>query len=180
MPHSIRRMALALAAIVALCWADTSHATSLALIPADSTITVADEIVVRLEATGVTDLKGMQVELTFDPSVLQVLSASRGTLLPPGAAGSFFQSFLSNAPGNGHVQCDAAVLTGSSSGSGTLLAVRFRALAIGVSPITVTWVDLRDSNNASTTPGGSSATIRVFGPVATQRASWTKLKNLYR
>ena len=78
------------------------------------------------------------------------------------------------------MQCDTAILTGSVSGSGTLMTFQFKALTLGTSPITVTHVDLRDSNNTPSNPGASGATIRVFGPVPTQRATWTKLKHHYR
>jgi hypothetical protein len=180
MTHIIRRLALVVATVAALLGAGESRAATVALVPADSNITVADEIVLRMEASGVSDLKGFQIELTFDPSVLQALSASRGTLLPFGPSGSFFQSVLSNAPGDGRVLCDAAVLTGSASGSGTLGTVRFRALAIGTCPITVSLVDFRDSANVTSTPGATGSTIRVFGPVPTTRSSWAKVKSLYR
>ncbi|MEY4070946.1 MAG: Cohesin domain [Candidatus Eisenbacteria bacterium] len=177
---SIRKPLLALTASLALFGAVEARAASVALVPADSNITVADEIVMRLEASGVSDLKGFQIELSFDSSVLQALSAAGGALLPPGAAGSFFQSFLDNAPAVGRVQLDAAVLTGSASGAGVLGTVRFRAIAIGTSPVTVALVDFRDSANVSSTPSSTGSTIRVFGPVSATRSSWTRLKSLYR
>lgn len=153
-----------------------AHAAHVALVPADSSLTLADEFVMRVEASDVTDLKGIQFELSFDSSVLQVLSVSGGNMLPPGAAGSFVYASWSNAPSPGRVRFDAAVLTGHATGSGTLALVRFRTVSIGISPVQVATVELRDSANTSSSPTVSGSTIRVFGPVSNTRSSWTSLK----
>lgn len=175
------RYALALiAALVLLFGSGVARAASVSLVPADSSMTVADEFVMRVEASGVSDLKGVQFELSFDSSVLQALSVSGGGLLPTGASGSFVHSAFTNAPTGGRVRFDAAVLTGSATGSGTLATIRFRAIAIGTSPVQITTVDVRDSANASSTPSTTGSTIRVFGPVSNTKASWAMLKARYR
>ena len=118
------RYALAwLVALTLLFGSGMAHAASVALVPADSSLTVADEFVVRVEASGVTDLKGIQLEFAFDSAVLQVLSVSGGSLLPAGASGSFVHSAFTNAPTGGRVRFDAAILTGSATGSGTVATI---------------------------------------------------------
>lgn len=180
MHHTIRCTVLAAAVAATLLWGGESRAASVALVPADSSITLADEIAMRVEASGIADLKGFQVVLSFDAAVLQALSSEKGSLLPAAATDAFFHSFLDNTVGSASVQLDAAVLNGSASGSGTLGTVRFRAIAIGTCPVSVSLVDFRDSANLTSTPSATGSIIRVFGPVPVLRSSWSRIKSLYR
>ncbi|MEY4375310.1 MAG: Cohesin domain [Candidatus Eisenbacteria bacterium] len=179
MLRDLRLSLLCVLATLLLVAPGESRATNVSLVPTDSVLTVADEVELRLLADDVLDLKGFQVIISFDPAVLQALSAAQGSLLPANPAECFFYFAIDGDAGSGTVQIDAALLSGSAHGDGTLATVRFRAVALGHSPVVVSLVDFRDSANGMSTPATTGATIRILGPVPTKRTSWGRLKKLY-
>ena len=154
-------------------------AASVAVVPADSTVSIADEFYIRVEADAFADLKGYQLIFEFDPTIVQLVSALPGDVLT--GPGAYFGTLVPDvsAPADS-AWYDAAKLDGSTSGPGVLVYFRFKALQMGVSPLACRYVDYRDSNNAQTLPGCSGGVIRVVGPTTAMAASWGRMKVLYR
>jgi hypothetical protein len=75
---------------------------------------------------------------------------------------------------------DCAVLDGSTSGPGVLIYFRFKAIAVGISPIDCLQVDFRDSLNNTTLPACVGDIVRVTGPTPGRRVTWGRLKTVYR
>ncbi len=65
-------------------------------------------------------------------------------------------------------------------GPGTLAELRFRALALGVTPIHFESVDLRHLDNTpiAVTPIDGEVTIEWVTPV--ERSTWSRVKALFR
>jgi hypothetical protein len=72
------------------------------------------------------------------------------------------------------------MLTGATQGPGVLVYYKFKALAVGVSPLDCRKVDYRDSNNVQTLPGCTGGVIRVVGVTEARKETWGRLKSLYR
>jgi hypothetical protein len=98
-------------------------------------------------------LKGYDIKITFNPTVVEVDSAYSGGFL--GASSAFFLEIL----GTDTVRLTEARLdTGGVSGSGTLATIVFRGIGGGTTPLEYTSVSLRDTLNdpiSATTQAGS-------------------------
>jgi hypothetical protein len=174
------RAAWALAA-TALVWllggSGPASAASVVVAPNDTTVSVGDDLYIRVEADAFADLKGYELIFEFDPTIVQLLGALPGDVL----TGSYFGTLVSDvsAPPDS-AWYNAAMLTGSTQGPGVLVYYHFKALAEGVTPLDCRRVDYRDSNNAQTLPGCTGGVIRVMGVVPVLRESWGRMKALYR
>jgi hypothetical protein len=101
---------------------------------------------VSLDIGAVTDLRGMTLDLGFDPAVISPLAVLAGDLVNSASCGSFLQ-WLNPYPGENHLAIDLGLLGCSISGTGELLKIQFAGVANGLSPLQMNSVELRDSNN---------------------------------
>jgi len=154
-----------------------ADAASVAVTPADTTVSVGDDLWIRVEADAFSDLKAYDLIFQYDPTVVQLLGANPGDVL----TGSYFASLVNevSAPIDS-AWYDAAMLVGSTSGPGVLVYFHFKALATGISPLDCRKVDYRDSNNVQTLPSCSSGIIRVVGVVPARPDTWGRVRARYR
>lgn len=158
----------------------TARAVTVSIEPADTTVTVGDTLTLRVVATTFPDLKGYQLIHSFDSVHLASYQVRPGDVLT-GAAGSYAAFPLPDASApTDSTWLDAAMLTGSTSGPGVIEYLDFIALATGTATVVCEHVELRDSNNAWTYPDCQGGVVRIVGPVPVQRASWGRLKTIYR
>jgi hypothetical protein len=75
---------------------------------------------------------------------------------------------------------DAAMLNGATAGPGILVFLRFKALAVGNTPIQCQKVDFRDSNNANTLPDCTGGLVHISTTTPARAASWGRVKTFYR
>ncbi|MFN8498689.1 MAG: cohesin domain-containing protein [Anaerolineae bacterium] len=142
--------------------------------PAGSSVTVGNTVTVDLRVDSIENLYGVQLELGFDPQVLEVVDAyptlpgvqiSDGDFLIPDA------SILNRVDNSSGTIEYAVSLRGSKpgvSGSGTLARITFRGRQAGVSRIMFTHVVLSDPQSAQiavTTEGGVVVVERAAGVV---------------
>ena len=91
-----------------------------------------DTFTLRLNAGNITDLAGWQSDIVFDPALLKVNNVSEGNFLKQGGGQTFFQKgTVRNKKGKVTDIKAARTSTGGASGEGTLLSVRFTAIANG-------------------------------------------------
>lgn len=94
-----------------------------------------DAFTLRLNAADITDLAGWQTDIAFDPALLKVNGAngiSEGNFLKQGNGRTFFQKgTIKNKQGSVTGIKSARISRGGATGEGTLLSVRFTALANG-------------------------------------------------
>jgi hypothetical protein len=140
-----RRLACAIStACVTLLTPAVCAATTIQITPTPKTVTVGDTFTLDVDVTGATDLYAFQFGLTFNPSVLQLLSDTEGAFLPGG--GTTVNQALSQFPDlGGTIDNVAGSLTfaGDSllgavpgvTGNGTLGVLQFSALAPGTSAL---------------------------------------------
>jgi len=156
------------------------------LTPATQTIAVGQTTTVTFDVQDVTDLYGYQVELAFNPAVLEVVDADPAEDGIQAALGSWLQPdfvFLNEADNTlGTFACALSQLapTSAVSGSGTLFTLTFRAKSAGTSSITYNDIVLAavDSDVISATQQTAQITVSSGGtpsPTPTPTPSGTVL-----
>ncbi len=101
-------------------------------------IEVGDTFTVHLKTENVTDLVGWQSNITFNPAVLKANSISEGNFLKQGDGRTFFQKgIIDNKAGKITGLKTVQLSKGEMSRQGTLLSMKFTALANGRSSLTL-------------------------------------------
>ena len=169
-----------LAIVVALVAAAPAAAVTVGPVPPDTTVNVSDVFDIRIVTDAFPDLKGFSVIYRYDPTMLQLISASPGDVLTS-SGNPFVAQLVSDytAPADS-AWYDAAMLVGTTQGPGILNFFRFKALAIGVTFLECRLVDFRDSQNVQTLPLCNTGRVVVVGPTPVRPATWGRIKSLYR
>lgn len=110
-----------------------------------SGVQVGDEFTIEIALSDITDMYGVELEMAFNPTVLQVKDAKQGTVgiqIEPGDLPNPQQGFsVQNAADNiaGTIAYAVSLLNPSppASGSGTLARIHFQAIAPGTSSIRI-------------------------------------------
>jgi hypothetical protein len=160
--------------------APPARAVTVAIAPSDTTVNLNDEFWVRATLDVFPSLKGCDLIWGYSSPVLSFLAVQAGDAIA-GGGGSYFDVVLPDvtAPADS-VWYNAAVLTGSGSGPGVIVLLKFKAIAVGTGAVSCLFADLRDSNNTSTHPACSGGVVHVLGPVPARPRSWGRIKTLYR
>ena len=134
-----------------------------------TTVSQGSTFDIEVDISGAVDLYAYQLDLAFNPTVLQ----ATGTI----NEGSFFQSGGGFVPGivdntSGTITFNADTLLGPISGltgGGQLIVFEFAALASGSSSLDLANITLLDSNfnNIDFTSTDGSVTVTGSGPVPT-------------
>ena len=109
-----------------------SPGTRFALSTSATQIQKADTFTLRLNVANITDLAGWQTDIVFDPELLKANVVTEGNFLKQGGGRTFFQKgVINNKQGKIAGIKTARTSTGGANGEGTLLSVRFTAIANG-------------------------------------------------
>ena len=101
-------------------------------------VEIGDTFTVHLKTENVNDLVGWQSDITFNPTVLKANSVSEGNFLKQGDGRTFFQKgTIDNATGKITGLKTVQLSKGKMSRQGTLLSVKFTAIADGESQLTL-------------------------------------------
>jgi len=110
----------------------------------------------------INDLAGFQLDIAFDPAILEAVGVEEGTLLSGSGGTLWLESSVDN---------DAGVITGivcaktgqgGVDGSGTLVTITFTAIDIGESYISLQNIKLSDSSGAAIAATPSYCSVTVF------------------
>jgi hypothetical protein len=140
----------------------------LALQPSTSSVEIDEIISIDLTISGAIGVYGWQVDVSFDPSIVSVLSTSEGTFLSNGGFTTFFSGgTLDN--GAGVVDNMLATRLGAvpgASGDGVLAHLSFQAVGSGTSTLKLENVILSDPSGQPLGVGTlSDASVEVTHPV---------------
>ena len=131
----------------------------ISLTPSLTTVFPGDTFTLDVEITGAVGVFGWQVDISFDPAIINIVSTTEGAFLTAGAATTFFiNGTLDN--GTGLVDNMANTRTGpvgGVSGAGVLASLTFQAVGLGVTAVTLSNVLLSDSAAQPLTLGSTSA-----------------------
>ena len=101
-------------------------------------VEIGDTFTVHLKTENVDDLVGWQSDITFNPTVLKANSVSEGDFLKQGDGRTFFQKgTIDNATGKITGLKTVQLSKGEMNRQGTLLSVKFTAIADGKSQLTL-------------------------------------------
>jgi LysM repeat protein len=141
--------------------------TTALLTPAYQSISIGESVPVVLRLEDVDDLYGYQVELSFDPALVEVVDADAGKAGVQVSLGSFLQpDFVpqNNADNtSGSIVCVVSQLapTSAVSGSGTLLTVTFKGKANGLTNIVFADLKLAKSDGTAISATVQNGQIQV-------------------
>jgi hypothetical protein len=113
-------------------------------LPSSVPVTVGSTFKVDVNISGVANLFAFQLDLGFNPTLVQAIDVTEGAFLPSGG-GTFF---VPGSIGSGSFSSNGDALFGFSgaSGSGTLLQFDFKAIAAGTSSLTLSNILLLDTS----------------------------------
>ena len=111
------------------------------------TISSTGPVTVPVSITGASDLYAFQFDLSFDASLLSLVSISEGSFLPSAGSTTFFAGIIDNIAGNASGTADTLVgpIPGAS-GAGVLADLNFEAIRTGTGTLALSGVILLDSN----------------------------------
>ena len=118
--------------------------------------------VLDINISNVSDLFALQLDLTFNPAVVQLTNVLEEGFLPSGGSTLFVPGTIDNTVGDATLNADTLLgAVAGANGSGTLLEFQFSALSPGVSPFAISNVILLDSNLNSITNTITEGSITV-------------------
>lgn len=162
-----------LAAISLTAAAGSSTAAVLTVDPLTSTVQVGDTTTLDIAVQGVTDLYGIDLTLSFDPSKVEVVDADSytpGVQIAPGACPSpdfTVMNTVSNTTGVIGYAVVAFYPSAPCNGEGVVASIEFHALSEGESPIHFSeWIlSNRDGVKIESTAQDGTLSVRVMNKV---------------
>jgi hypothetical protein len=130
--------------------------------PSSITVPIDQNLTISLTISGVSDLYGWEIQLTWNSTLLDALDASEGQFLK--AAGSTFFNYDVNATeGSMFIECTLTGDIPGVNGDGTLATVTFESLALaGSVSLHLADVELSDPNSNSIYCSSSDGTVTVI------------------
>jgi LysM repeat protein len=175
MPALKKLVTLLLSALLVVGLVSTLQAqgTAAKLLPEVQTIDVGQLATVTLRVEDVQDLYGYQVNLTFDPTVLEVMDADPGDAGIQVGLGTFVtpdyvpMNSADNSLGTIEVVVSQVAPSTAANGSGTLLNISFRAKSAGISDIEMNPLVLASAQGTEIAATIYNAQISVGSATAT-------------
>lgn len=115
------------------------------LIASAPQVAVGSTFTVQMKVANVRDLAAAPMRLKYDPAVLKLVDVQQGGFLGKDNTEVIFSTVPSREGGETMIQLQRLPGSGGVAGSGTLLTMKFEALAAGTSAIAVAEFTLRDS-----------------------------------
>ncbi|MCX7681759.1 MAG: LysM peptidoglycan-binding domain-containing protein [Anaerolineae bacterium] len=146
--------------------------TVVRLVPATGQVAVGESIPVHVVVDNVTNLYRVEVHLTFDPNLVEVIDADGGTegiqiVLGPFLSVESVTQNLVNATA-GRIDFSFGQTTAPPrSGSGTIATITFRGKAVGSSALNFTSVILSDPSGGPIAATTQNGVVNVGGSVVT-------------
>jgi general secretion pathway protein D len=110
---------------------------------------VGSTISIPVEVSGAADLYAFQFDVSYNPSVLQLLSISEGSFLSSAGSTFFIPGSIDNSSGIASFNADTLIGLGPGAfGNGDLLDLGFQVTSPGSSNLTLSNVILLDSQLA--------------------------------
>jgi general secretion pathway protein D len=112
-----------------------------------TTESVGTLFTVPVSISNVTDLYAFQFDVSYDPSIVQLLSVTEGPFLPSAGTTFFIPGTIDNVGGSATFNADALIgpISGAT-GSGDLADLNFQGVGQGASNLTLANEFLFDSN----------------------------------
>lgn len=142
-----------------------ASAQSMSITPSFAQVNVGEVVSVNVTVADVVNLAGIQFDLNYDSSLLNFSSVDPGPFLSSDG-GSIFFFFTNQTPGFLDNYAVSRTVTGGIDGAGVVATLRFRGLAEGTSPITLSNTFLFDANAVPIAHVANSGSIQVNPAIA--------------
>jgi hypothetical protein len=127
--------------------------TTVVVSPSSMTVRPSFTVTLDVRVDDVANIFAASVTLAFDSTILRYSSVTGGSFLTKNNTNSVFLGVVPQPPppaAPNKITFDQAIPGGGTvSGSGVLFTIKFTALRVGSSPITIISVDLRNGSNTS-------------------------------
>ena len=145
-----------------------TFADTIVSVGAVNPVSVGDSFTVDVNIANVIDLYDFQLDLAFDPALVQLNNVAEGSFLSSGGSTFFLPGFIDNALGNATFNADTLLgATPGVNGSGPLLRFDFTALSVGTSALTLSNIILQDSVGNLIDFTSADGSVLVTTPVTT-------------
>ncbi len=172
-------LAVVLAAALALAAAGAARAQDISVDPSISAPQEPEFTVALAIGTGGQQIVGLEVEIGFDPTLVELHGVDAGTWVTGSGLEYFFWDHTE--PGADTIHLTMAFLGASRTGSGQLAVCRFAALAVGVCPLEFLSLDVRGPDNVDlgfTHSEGDK--IVIDAAIGAEEVTLGRVKALYR
>jgi len=123
-------------------------------------------------------VKGVEVEVSFDPTIVAIDAITPGTWVTDQGLQTYFYDY--SGPGSTTVHFAMSFLDGTATGSGVIAVCQFSAVDVGTSPLDFVTVDVRDGANQSLPFQHSTGDdITVDQAIPTQTTTFGAIKALF-
>ena len=175
----ILRISAVLALVIIVVWTGRALAqspTEVRLLPSEAVISVGQTIEMTVQVENVTNLYGIEIVITFNPDLLEVVDADPNKPGTQIATGDFLSGGMevTNAVADGRIEYirQLAPPNSPSNGGGVLARISFKGIGSGQADITINDLFLSDQggNGIGCSFHGSQITIQagsVEGPTPT-------------
>lgn len=133
-------------------------------------------------STGVVDLMGYNVAVTFDSSVIEIVDVGEGPLMGTATDTTFFWWFGAGLKSDS-VHVNGASLGATVDGPGELFTMTFKALTHGVvrtTNVRIALSELRDGTNHPIEHGRRHGFVAVEPTVRVEETTWGAIKERFR
>jgi hypothetical protein len=150
---------------------------TLSVNPAESHAQVGATFTINFRVSDVSGLHGWQLELWFDPEILEAVGVSEGDFLKSAGTTLFLgESNINNEAGVvGPIGSVLFVAENGASGSGVLATLTFRAEAEGSSGLVLENTTLLDSEGSSIAHAAENGSFSTSPPQPAPDATWAVL-----
>lgn len=155
--------------MIVLAWASVSAqaAPLLSIEPSSLSVGGGQTFTIQVSVADAVDLYAWQLDLGFDPTILNANSIDEGPFLATGGSTFFIPGTIDNTAGSISFTGNSLLTAISGvNGSGVLATVSFTAVGAGTSPVNLFNVELLDSSlsGTDTTVANGSVTTVVPEP----------------
>jgi parallel beta-helix repeat protein len=130
-------------------------------IETERTVSKGDSFFVIINVADANDLSGFQLDVTFDPTILDAVGVEEGTFLSDSGGTYWLEPNIDNTTAVITSIACAKAGKGGANGSGALATIMFKAIGAGETYIRLQNVSLSDSNGRSTPVISSDGSVTV-------------------
>jgi hypothetical protein len=124
--------------------AEPTDGTRVYVEPAEQTVSIGDSLSIAINIEAVTGLAGFQLDLDYNPAVLEALAIEEDPFLPSSGGTFCLDELINKTTGTiTNIAC-AKTDTGGVNGGGTLAIITFNAVGAGTSDIVLRNIALSD------------------------------------
>jgi hypothetical protein len=180
MSRVLARLALGLVVMASLALGSPAMAQIISFNPS---ATVPDDptfdVLIDIDCVG-EDVKGLELQVAFDPFLVQLDGISPGPWYTGSGQSHYFYDYTDSDP-QGVIHFASAVLDGTLSGAGNLAVCHFSLIGFGVSPLIFQDIDVRGLDNIDLGFAHSTGDQIILDPVVdVQKRAFGAIKAIYR